>query len=306
MGTHKIKLLDDKPVREPPRRIPMYKRQALEDEVKNLQDRGLIERSSSPWSSQVVMVQKKDGSWRMCVDYRKLNEKTVKDVYPLTQIDENLDTLEEAEWYTSLDLDMAYHQVPMMEEDKEKTAFATPRGGLYQFTTMPYGLCNAASTFERIIKKTLVGLQWHIAVLYLDDIVVFWKSFEDHLCNLRKVFDRLSEAGLKLKPKKCQFLQEEISFLGHIVSKSGIRTDPAKVAAVKEMKRPETVTQVKSFLGLESYYRKFVKDFSKIVKPLFNLTKKEKKFMWEEGTEAAFQELKNRLISAPYFGVSAG
>ena len=276
----------------------MYKQQALEDEVKKLQDRGLIEKSSSPWSSQVVMVQKKDGSWRMCVDYRKLNEKTVKDAYPLTRIDENLDTLKGAEWYTSLDLDMAYHQVPMMDEDKEKTAFATPRGGLYQFTTMPFGLCNAASTFERIIEKTLAGLQWKIAVLYLDDIVVFWKSFEDHLCNLRKVFDRLSEAGLKLKPKKCQFLQEEISFLGHIVSKSGIRTDPAKVAAVKEMKSPETVTQVKSFLGLASY-RKFVKDFSKIAKPLFNLTKKEKKFIWEEGTEAAFQELKNRLISAP-------
>jgi DNA-binding NtrC family response regulator len=166
MGTHKIKLLDDKPVMEPPRRIPMYKRQALDDEVKKLQDRGLIERSSSPWSSQVVMVQKKDGSWRMCVDYRKLNEKTVKDVYPLTRIDENLDTLEGAEWYTSLDLDMAYHQVPMMDEDKEKTAFATPRGGLYQFTTMPFGLCNAASTFERIIEKTLAGLQWQIAVLY--------------------------------------------------------------------------------------------------------------------------------------------
>jgi hypothetical protein len=155
MGTHKIKLLDDKPVREPPRRIPMYKRQALEDEVKKLQDRGLIERSSSPWSSQVVMVQKKDGSWRMCVDYRKLNEKTVKDAYPLTRIDENLDTLEGAEWYTSLDLDMAYHQVPMMDEDKGKTAFATPRGCLYQFTTMPFGLCNAASNLRENNRKNI-------------------------------------------------------------------------------------------------------------------------------------------------------
>ena len=155
MGTHKIKLLDDKPVMEPPRRIPMYKRQALDDEVKKLQDRGLIERSSSPWSSQVVMVQKKDGSWRMCVDYRKLNEKTIKDAYPLTRIDENLDTLEGAEWYTSLDLDMAYHQVPMMDEDKGKTAFATPRGCLYQFTTMPFGLCNAASNLRENNRKNI-------------------------------------------------------------------------------------------------------------------------------------------------------
>ena len=129
MGTHKIKLLNDKPVREPPRRIPMYKRQALEDEVKNLQDRGLIERSSIPWSSQVVMVQKKDDSWRMCVDYRKLNEKTVKEAYPLTRIDENLDTLEGAEWYTSLDLDMAYHQVPMMDEDKREDRICDTKRG---------------------------------------------------------------------------------------------------------------------------------------------------------------------------------
>lgn len=140
----------------------------------------------------------KDGSWRMCVDYRKMNEKTIKDAYPLTRIDENLDTLDGADWYTSLDLDMAYHQVPITDEDKEKTAFATPRGGLYQFTIMPYGLCNAASTFERLIEKALRGLQWRVAVLYLDDIVVFGKTWEQHFDNLAQVLERLAEAGLKL------------------------------------------------------------------------------------------------------------
>ena len=160
MGVHRIRLKDDKPVREPPRRIPLYKRQALEDEIKKLEEKGLIEKSTSPWSSQTVMVQKKDGSWRMCVDYRKLNEKTIKDAYPLTRIDENLDALEGAQWFSSMDLDMAYHQVPMAVEDKSKTALATPRGGLYQFTTMPFGLCNAASTFERILERTVTGLQW--------------------------------------------------------------------------------------------------------------------------------------------------
>lgn len=176
LGSHSIKLNDEKPVREPPRRIPLYKRQAVEDEINKLEAQGLIEKSISPWSSQIVMVQKKDQSWRMCVDFRKLNEKTVKDAYPLTRIDENLDTLSGAEWFTSLDLNMAYHQVPLEDGDKEKTAFATPRGGLYQFVTMPFGLCNAAGTFERIIEKALSGLQWHIAVLYLDDIVFFWKN----------------------------------------------------------------------------------------------------------------------------------
>ena len=140
----------------------------------------------------------KDGSWRMCVDYRKMNEKTIKDAYPLTRIDENLDTLDGADWYTSLDLDMAYHQVPITDEDKEKTAFATPRGGLYQFTIMPYGLCNAASTFKRLIEKALRGLQWRVAVLYLDDIVVFGKTWEQHFDNLAQVLERLAEAGLKL------------------------------------------------------------------------------------------------------------
>lgn len=299
MGIHKIQLKDERPIREPSRRIPLYKRQALEDEIKQLEQKGLIEKSNSPWASQTVMVQKKDGSWRMCIDYRKLNEKTVKDAYPLTRIDENLDALEGAEWFSSLDLDMAYHQVPMAEEDKLKTAFATPRGGLYQFTTMPFGLCNAASTFERIIERTLVGLQWEIAVLYLDDIVVYGNSFSNHLENLQKVLDRLSAAGLKLKPKKCHLMQKEIAFLGHVVSKSGTRTDPAKIAAVKDMQRPKTVTQTRSFLGLASYYRKYVQSFSKIAKPLFDLTKKDHKFIWTEECETSFRELKTRLVTAP-------
>jgi predicted RNase H-like HicB family nuclease len=212
------------------------KRHALEEEIKKPEERGLIEKSSSPLSSQVVMEEKKDGSWRMCVDYRKLNEKTIKDAYPLTRIDENLDTLDGADWYTSLDLDMAYHQVPMTDEDKEKTAFATPRGGLYQFTTMPFDLCNAASTFERLIEKALRGLQWRVAVPYLDDIVVFGKTWEQHFDNLAQVLERLAEAGLKLKPKKCNFLQKEVNVLEHIVSNPGVRTDPDKVKAVANIK----------------------------------------------------------------------
>ena len=173
LGTHKIKLTDETPIKDPPRRVPLFKRDILKNEVSRLEREGFIERSDSPWSAQTVLVKKKDGSWRMCVDYRKLNEKTVKDAYPIPRIDDNLDALSGAKWFTTLDCNMAYHQVPMEEEDKPKTAFATPMGGLHQFTTMPFGLCNAGATFQRIAEKALEGLQWRIAVLYLDDIIVY-------------------------------------------------------------------------------------------------------------------------------------
>ena len=299
---HRIKLNDDKPVRDPPRRIPLYKREALAEELKQLENKGIIEKSESPWSPQIVMVQKHDGSWRMCVDYRKLNEKTIKDAYPIPRVDENLDALSGADWFSSLDLDMAYHQVPMEKVDREKTAFALPRGGLYQFVTMPFGLCNAGITFQRLMETVLGTLQWSVAVLYLDDIVVFGKTFEEHMVNLEKVLEKLHESGLLLKCTKCKFFRREATFLGHIVSKQGIRTDPNKISAVKDMLRPETVTDVRSFIGLTSYYRKFVKGYSKIAKPLFDLTKH--KTCWKRTPECenAFLELKARLISAPILG----
>ena len=212
---HRIELNDDKPIRDPPRRIPLYKREALAEELKQLEDKGIIEKSESPWSSQIVMVQKHDGSWRMCVDYRKLNEKTIKDAYPIPRVDENLDALSGADWFSSLDLDMAYHQVPMEKVDREKTAFATQRGGLYQFVTMPFGLCNAASTFQRLMETVLGTLQCSVAVLYLDDIVVFGKTFEEHMVNLEKVLGKLHESGLLLKCTKCKFFRREATFLGH-------------------------------------------------------------------------------------------
>lgn len=177
------------------------------------------------------MVQKKDISWKRCVDYRKLNEQTIKDAYPLTRIDDNLDFFNGAEWFSSLDLDMAYHQVPLSEGDKEKTAFSMPSGVLYQNVTMPFGLCNAEETFQRIIEKALTNLQWHAAVLYLD-IVVFGKTFEEHFKNLNEVMNRLAKAGLKLKPTKCHFLKKKINFLGHVVSKEGIQTDQEKTKAI--------------------------------------------------------------------------
>ena len=298
-GSHKIKLTDNTPIKEASRRIPLFKRDILDEEVRKLEEKGLIEKSISPWSAQMVLVKKKDGSWRMCVDYRKLNEKTIKDAYPIPRINDNLNALSGSDWFTSLDCDMAYHQVPLAEEDKEKTAFATPRGGLYQYVTMPFGLCNAPATFQRLMERALTGLQWYIAVLYLDDVIVFSKTFESHIDHLDKVFSRLTEAGLKLKAKKCVFLQHETSFLGHIVSKEGIKPDPTKIAAVKKIQRPQTVIELRSFLGLTSYYRKFVKDYAKVAKPLYDLTKLNVSWLWTENCENAFISLKDKLTSAP-------
>lgn len=174
---------------------------------------------------------------------------------------------------------MAYHQIPMNEHDKEKTAFATPRGGLFHYRVMPFGLCNAPATFQRVIEQALNGLQWQVTVLYLDDIIVVGRDFEEHLNNLDLVINRLSEANLKLKAKKCNFFCKEVSFLGHIVSSKGIKTDPAKTKAVDDWKRPTNISELRSFLGLVSYYRKFIKDFAKIAKCLHALTSKHGK--WE-------------------------
>lgn len=299
LGTHKIKLTDETPIKDPPRRVPLFKRDILEKEIDRLKKEGFIEKSDSPWSAQTVLVKKKDGSWRMCVDYRKLNEKTVKDAYPIPRIDDNLDVLSGAKWFTTLDCNMAYHQVPLEEEDKPKTAFATPIGGLYQFTTMPFGLCNAPATFQRIVEKALEGLQWRIAVLYLDDIIVYSSSFEEHFADLELIIERLKKAGLKLKAKKCFFFRHEISYLGYLISECGLKPDPSKCDTVRNVSRPRCVKEVRQFLGLTSYYRRFVKGYSEIARPIYDLTKANAKWNWDGNCETAFQTLKEKLTTAP-------
>ena len=197
---------------------------------------------------------------------------------------------------------MAYHQIPMREIDKEKTAFGTPRGGLYQYKVMPFGLCNAPATFQRVIEQALCGLQWHITVLYLDDIIVYSRDFEEHLRNLSLVFDRLETTNLKLKANKCYFFQKEVKFLGHVVSEKGIMTDPDKTKAVREWRIPQSVTELRSFLGFVSYYRRFIKDFAQIAKCLHELTKKNVQWKWTAECDIAFQFLKFKLLSAPILG----
>ena len=246
-----------------------------------------------------MLVRKKDNSLRMCVDFRKLNSKTVKDAYPIPRIQDNLDSLNGAQWFSSLDCGMAYHQIPLEVSDRPKTAFATPRGGLYQYVTMPFGLCNAPATFQRIIEKVLVGLQWHILVLYLDDIVVFSKLVDQHITDLETVLGRLEQSGLKLKTKKCQFFSKEVTILGHTVSQNGIKPDLTKIEAVKRIPRPTNNSELRKFLGFTSYFRKFVKDYATIAKPLYNLTRESVTWKWTPECENAFQSLKENLTSYP-------
>ena len=298
---HTIHTGERRPVRQPPRRAPLGQESVVQEELDKMLKQKVIEPSSSAWASPVVLVKKKDGSVRFCVDYRRLNDVTEKDAYPLPRVDDNLDALAGAKLFSTLDLASGYWQVEMDPHDAEKTAFCT-RYGLYQWRVMPFGLCNAPSTFERLMEKVLSGLQWKIALLYLDDIIVFSSTVEQQLERLRLVFERIRKENLQLKPKKCHLFRKEVSFLGHRVSADGVTTEEDKVQAVKEWPVPKTVKAVRSFLGLTGYYRRFVKDYANVASPLIALTQKSATFKWGEEEQRAFDELKGKLVSAPVLG----
>ena len=245
------------------------------------------------------MITKRDGSIRFCCDFRKLNDCTVKDSQPLPRIDDSLDALSGSKWFSTMDMKSGFWQVKMAKEDRPKTAFSIYGSGVWQFTVMPFGLCNSPATFERLMERVLAGLSWNICLIYLDDIIVYSKTFEGQLGNLDKVLTKLAEANLKLNPKKCHFFKKEVGFLGHVVNEHGISTDPEKIQSVKNWPVPRNVKDLRSFLGLCSYYRKFVKDFATVAKPLHDLTKKDCQYVWSAQCQEAFKKLKESLISAP-------
>ncbi|BHF67614.1 hypothetical protein SprV_0301064100 [Sparganum proliferum] len=260
--------------------------------------RKIIRPFQSPWSSPIVLVKKKDGSMRLCIDYRKLNAVTKKDSFPLPRIDTTLDALAGNTMLSTLDLASGYWQVEVRPSDREKTAFAVP-SGLYEFETMPFGLANAPSTFQRLMNQVLAQLIPTSCLVYMDDIIVLGKDFDSHLNNIRAVFSSLRQAGLTLKPSKCVFLKPRVKFLGHVVSAAGIETDDEKVTQIREWPTPADVTEVRSFLGLASYYRRFIKDYAQIAGPLHKLTQKDVKFKWTADCTNSFQTLKDKLCSTP-------
>ncbi|KRY47148.1 Retrovirus-related Pol polyprotein from transposon 17.6 [Trichinella britovi] len=292
---HRIETGGAQPVKLPPRRLPQAQRETVDRLIREMLHAGVIEPASGPWSSPVVLVRKKDGSPRFCVDYRRLNAVTRVDAQPIPRIDDTLDALAGAKWFSTLDLASGYWQVEVAEEDREKTAFSTPLG-LFQFRVMPFGLCNAPATFQRLMEKALRGLTWKTCLVYLDDVIVFGKTEEEHLERLEGVLSRLQSVGLKIKPEKCQLMRQSVRYLGHIVTQHGVSTDPEKTAAVQEWPTPRCVREVRQFLGLASYYRRFVRNFAGVANPLHALTKKGEKWRWGPKEEEAFARLKDALM----------
>ena len=232
------------------------------------------------------------------MDYRKVNSVTHQDAYPLPGIDATLDSLAGATYFTTLDLAFGYWQMEVEEQDKEKAAFSTPKGH-FEFNIMPFGLTNAPATFQHLMERVLAGLTEKQCLIYLDNIVVFNKSFKGHIERLTNVFQALRQAVLTLKLNNCHFAQREVKYLGHIVSAAGVCPDPAKTEAVSTYPVPNNVKELRQFLGLTSYYRRFVVDYSKIAGPLHKPLTKEKGFRWNSKCQNAFDELKHRLVSPP-------
>jgi len=298
LATHSIDTGDSRPIKQHPRRVPLSLQEEMDKEIDKMLEQGIISESESAWSSPVVLVKKASGGIRFCVDYRKLNSLTKVDAYPLPRIDETLDVLGGNRYFSSMDMASGFWQVPMDAESRDKSAFTTRRG-LYSYNFMSFGLVNAPATFERVTDRLLRGIQYKRAICYIDDILTWGKTFKEMLENLREVLSRVLASGLKLKPSKCEFFKDELVYLGHKISMAGVTCDPGKVSAVKDWPVPTNLREVRSIVGMASYYRKFIPKFSEIAKPLTTLTKKNVQFRWSPECQLAFETLKQKLISSP-------
>ena len=290
------------PIRQPPRRIPFAARPEVSKHLSTMLRTGVIQPSQSPWASPVVLVRKKDGSLRFCIDYRPLNSVTTPDLFPLPRIDDLLDQLGRSKFFSTLDLAAGYWQVKVEPGSREKTAFITS-SGLYEFRVMPFGLKNAPAVFQRLMQQVLAGLNpvegLDFVVVYLDDVLVFSETLQDHMSHLRAVLGRVTEAGLKLKPEKCHFVRQEVNYLGHVSTPEGLLPNPKLVDAVKDFAVPTNLPEIQQFLGLASYYRRFVPKFAQIARPLCLLTRKGVPFEWTADCQASFDHLRSLLVQAP-------
>ena len=295
---HTIPTSADRPVRSHPRRMNPARADVLQAQVDQLLADDIIEHSSSPWSSEAVLIRKTDGKWRFCVDYRALNAVTIGDVYALPRIDDILDRLGGKLYFSTLDLQSGYWQIPMSPADAVKTDFHGPRG-LYQFKRMPFGLKNAPASFQRAMDLVLAGLVGVSCWVYLDDIIIASSSFEQHLVDLEAVLTRLQSAGFTVKLSKCTFAQPSLHFLGHVISKDGVRADPRKTQALHDMPAPKNVFELRSFLGGAGYFRRFIKGYGQIASPLTRLLKADVPFIWSEECRLAFDTIKQALVAPP-------
>ena len=322
MVRHKINLVDDTPFKERSRPISSRDLTDAREHIRALLDAGIIRESSSPYASPIVLVRKKNGSLRLTVDYRKLNQKTIKDAYALPRIDDAFSCLSGAKWFSVMDLKSGYYQVEMEPCDREKTAFVCPLG-FYEYTRMPQGVTNAPATFQRLMERCVGSMNLQEVLAFLDDLIVFSQTLEEHETRLGQVFDRLRNFGLKLSPEKCSFFCKSVSYLGHIVSEDGIGCDPSKIEAVRDWPRPCNMRQLKSYLGYCGYYRRHIFAYGKISLPLTTLLKGytragadkrlhtdaaavRKPFgaAWTSECETAFQALKTNLMQAPVLAIA--
>ncbi len=293
----KIDTADHPPIRSKPYRIPLLKRQVVDSAIDEMLKAGIIQRSRSPWSFPLLVVEKKDSSQRLVIDFRKLNKITKPISYPLPLIDDILALLGGSVFYSSLDLKSGFWQVLLDEKDREKASFCSHRG-LFSFNRMPFGLTGAPGVFQQLMSIVLEGLE-KFSLCYLDDILIFSPSLEQHLEHIQIVLDRLRTHNLKMKLSKCQFLAEETKYLGFVINEQGVKPDIEKVQAIRGLEPPQTVREVRSYLGMLSFYRRFLPQFSEIAQPLVALTKKHARFKWDENCQTAFEVLKQELTRVP-------
>jgi hypothetical protein len=286
------------PVNIRPYRYSPQQKTETENQVADMLKRGIIQPSSSPFASPVLLVKKKDGTWRFCVDYRHLNAITVKNKHPLPIVDE----LAGAQWFTKLDFRAGYHQIRVAKADEMKTTFKT-HSGLYEFKVMPFGLTNAPASFQSIMNKVFEQLLRKCVLVFMDDILIYSSSLEAHELHLKQLFHILQEHQFFVKFSKCVFAQQELEYLGHLITAAGVATEPSKIAAVANWSPPTNVKQLRSFLGLTGYYRRFIKHYGMISAPLTQLLKKGVPFLWTAIAQEAFEVLKSALIQAPVLAI---
>lgn len=295
--TMSIKMTDYTPVTYRPYRMAFANREKVRSIVQDLLDNGIIQESDSPYASPILLVKKKNGEERMCVDYRAVNRKTIKDKYPLPRIDDLLDNIQGNKFFTTLDLASGYHQIPIDAESVSKTAFVTPDGH-FEYLRMPFGLANAPAVFQRAMNKILGPLR-HEAMAYINDVLIPSRTISPGLEKLSEVLKLFRAANMTLRLEKCRFLRTTIEYLGHEITNEGIRPGKDQIKAVSDFPRPTDVHEVRRFLGLTSYFRKFIKGLSNISKPLTSLTKKDTAFSWNTLEEEAFKTLKEKLVQRP-------